>query len=150
MSVVSRKQALGLAAVLDIAIHSRSRLVPAKELAKRLALPPRHLEPLLQQLVHDGILKGVRGPRGGYKLARGSDRIVAEEIARSAGRDDSESEEPIGSSEIPDLVVRPALTVAESTYFAALRDVTVAELVGRAESCGTIGEAADLNRVDNA
>ena len=30
-------------------------------------LPPRHLEPVLQALVRHGILKGIRGPRGGYE-----------------------------------------------------------------------------------
>ena len=34
---------------------------------RRHAVPPRHLETLLQALVRAGILKGVRGPRGGYR-----------------------------------------------------------------------------------
>ena len=60
MPLVSRKGILAIAAVIDIAIHARSRPVSAKALAARHKLPPRHLEPVLQALVRDGILKAVR------------------------------------------------------------------------------------------
>jgi len=53
---------LAIAAVIDVAINARARPVSAKSLAARHRLPPRHLEPVLQALVRDGILKGVRGP----------------------------------------------------------------------------------------
>src|SRR5258707_8039021 len=85
MSLLSRKGLLAIAAVVDIALHSRSRPVSAKALAARHALPPRHLEPVLQALVRDGILKGIRGPRGGYELARDRKRITADDILRAAG-----------------------------------------------------------------
>jgi Rrf2 family transcriptional regulator, iron-sulfur cluster assembly transcription factor len=39
---------------------------------------------LLQGLVHAKILRGVRGPRGGYELARERRRITAGEIVRTA------------------------------------------------------------------
>jgi|ERR1051325_6090286 len=57
MPLVSRKDVLAIAAVIDIAIHSRQRPVAAKALAARHKLPPRHLEPVLQALVREGILK---------------------------------------------------------------------------------------------
>ena len=85
MPLVSRKGILAIAAVIDIAIHARSRPVSAKALAARHKLPPRHLEPVLQALVRDGILRGVRGPHGGYELAREHGRISAEDILRAAG-----------------------------------------------------------------
>ena len=56
-----------------------------KALAARHSLPARHLEPVLQALVRMGILKGIRGPRGGYELARERRRITADEILRAAG-----------------------------------------------------------------
>jgi DNA-binding IscR family transcriptional regulator len=34
----------------------------------------------LQSLVHGGILKGDRGPHGGYKLARERDSVTAQDI----------------------------------------------------------------------
>src|SRR5439155_19162388 len=70
MPLLPRKGALAIAAVIDIAVNARGRPVAAKALASRHRLPPRHLEPVLQALVRHGILKGTRGPRGGYELAR--------------------------------------------------------------------------------
>src|ERR1700724_2426888 len=77
MPFLPRKGILAIAAVVDIALNDRERPVSAKTLAVRHGLPPRHLEPVLQALVRDGILKGTRGPRGGYALARESGRITA-------------------------------------------------------------------------
>ena len=84
MARLSEKSLLAVAAVVDIAIHARGTPVAAKALAERHGLPPRHLEPVLQALVHAGILKGVRGPRGGYELARERRRSAVAEIARVA------------------------------------------------------------------
>ena len=80
MARLSEKSLLAVAAVVDVALHARGQPVAAKSLAERHGLPPRHLEPVLQALVHAGILKGVRGPRGGYELARERRRISVAEI----------------------------------------------------------------------
>src|ERR671922_1670804 len=88
MLLLPRKGALAIAAVIDIALHARGRPVAAKALATRHSLPPRHLEPVLQALVRHGILKGIRGPRGGYELAREQRRISADDILRAAGTAD--------------------------------------------------------------
>src|SRR5471030_1433720 len=84
MNLLSRRSMLAISAVVDIALHSRPSPVAAKMLAARHRLPPRHLETLLQGLVHAKILKGVRGPRGGYELARERRRITIGEIVRTA------------------------------------------------------------------
>ena len=91
--LLSRKGILAVAAVIDVALHAEERPVSAKALANRHGLPPRHLEPVLQALVHDGILKGVRGPRGGYELGREPRRISAVEILRAAGTVDEEGQD---------------------------------------------------------
>ena len=77
MSLLPRKSALAIAAVTDVALNARIAALSSKSLAKSLHLPPRHLEPLLQALTREGILKAVRGPHGGYVLAREQRRITA-------------------------------------------------------------------------
>src|SRR5471030_673981 len=109
MPLVSRKGILAIAAVIDVAIHAHGRPVSAKALAARHKLPPRHLEPVLQVLVRDGILKGVRGPHGGYELAREQERISAEDILRAAGSAEEASEPPLPASALVNGVARPAL-----------------------------------------
>ena len=132
MLLVSRKDVLAIAAVIDIAIYGRSRPVAAKALAARHRLPPRHLEPVLQALVREGILKGVRGPHGGYALAREHKRITAEDILRAAGSSD-DSATPLPVSSLVNDVVVPALVEAERSFSAALRRITVEDLTRAAE-----------------
>jgi Rrf2 family protein len=131
MPLASRKGILAIAAVIDVAMHSRGRPVSAKALASRHRLPPRHLEPVLQALVRDGILKGIRGPHGGYEIARDQTKITAEDILHSAGRVE-EAEEPLPESELVVGVVQPALAVAERSFSAALREITVADMARQA------------------
>ena len=133
MSLLSRKALLAVAAVIDVALHARGQLVSAKDLAARHALPARHLEPVLQALVREGILKGVRGPRGGYELARERKRITVNDIlkAASAGEDDDETAKS-GSSLLEQVVV-PAVAQAEKVFVGALSRITIEELVRRAE-----------------
>jgi Rrf2 family transcriptional regulator, iron-sulfur cluster assembly transcription factor len=67
MSLLTRKGLLAVTAVLDVALHADGQPVAARALARRHQLPPRHLEPMPQALVRQGVLKGIRGPHGGYE-----------------------------------------------------------------------------------
>lgn len=131
MPLLSRKDILAIAAVIDVALNSASRPVSAKALASRHGLPPRHLEPVLQALVHDG---GVRGPRGGYELGRAQENITAIDILRAAGTvEDPQAEETGGSNPIADVVLT-ALAKAERAFATALGTIRLDELIQRAES----------------
>jgi Rrf2 family iron-sulfur cluster assembly transcriptional regulator len=129
MSLLPRKGVLAIAAVLDIALNSRGRPVAAKSLAGRHRLPPRHLEPVLQALVREGILRGVRGPRGGYELAREEADIRTDQILRAAGAVEDGNEPPLSGSTLLTHVVVPAMARAEEAFEAQLSKITVAELV---------------------
>ncbi len=132
MPLLPRKGILAIAAVIDIGLHAKGRPVAAKALASRHRLPPRHLEPVLQALVRQGILKGVRGPRGGYELARDPNRITADDILRAAGTVDDSTEPPVKSSLLSQ-VVMPALAQAEIAFSAALTHIKVDDLLNSAE-----------------
>jgi Rrf2 family protein len=134
MPLVSRKGILAIAAVIDVAIHALGRPVSAKALAARHRLPPRHLEPVLQALVRDGILKGIRGPHGGYELAREHKRITAEDILRTAGSADDAADPPLPASTLVSSVVRPALVEAERAFAAALSRISVEDLTKQAQA----------------
>ena len=139
MARLSEKSLLAIAAVVDVALHARGQPVAAKALAGRHGLPPRHLEPVLQALVHAGILKGVRGPRGGYELARERRRISVAEIVRIA---EATGEETNGK--VPLLVgkvIAPAVAEAEASFETALSGVTIDKLCQTAERSGLIEPA---------
>jgi Rrf2 family protein len=135
MILLSRRSLLAIAAVVDIAIHARPTPVAAKFLAARHSLPPRHLETVLQQLVRAGILKGVRGPRGGYELAKERRRITAGDIVRAAMADGAEENGmPAPESVLVDRVIGPAVRAAGEAFLARLDEITVEDLCRRAEN----------------
>jgi Rrf2 family iron-sulfur cluster assembly transcriptional regulator len=142
MPLLPRKGILAIAAVIDIALNSHGRPVAAKALASRHRLPPRHLEPVLQALVRHRILKGIRGPRGGYELAREQRRITAEDILRAAGTADDNGEPALADSVLLSKVVVPALAQAEHAFSTALARITVEELARSAEGSRRAGGEA--------
>ena len=68
--IVNKKFLHSIEAVLDICIYSSNSPVHAKEITKRQGIPSRYLEKILQELVRKKILKGIRGPNGGYTLGK--------------------------------------------------------------------------------
>jgi Rrf2 family iron-sulfur cluster assembly transcriptional regulator len=133
MPLLSHKGVLAIAAVIDVALHAQGRPISAKTLAARHGLPPRHLEPVLQALVRDGILKGIRGPRGGYELARERRRVTANDILRAAGTVDDVEQRP-AASDLLNRVVLPALSSAEQEFGIALARINLEDMARQAES----------------
>jgi Rrf2 family iron-sulfur cluster assembly transcriptional regulator len=133
MPLLSRKGILAIAAVIDVALHAQGRPISAKALAARHSLPARHLESVLQALVREGILKGIRGPRGGYELAREQSRVTANDILRAAGTVDEVEEQP-ANSELLNKVVLPALSTAEQEFGIALSRINLEDMARDAEA----------------
>src|SRR4051812_42440144 len=133
MALLPRKGLLAIAAVIDVALHGKGRPVSAKTLAARHSLPARHLEPVLQALVRMGILRGIRGPRGGYELARERRRITADDILRAAGTADELAGISLAESNLLSKVVMPALAQAEHAFSNALGRINIEDLVHSAE-----------------
>ena len=80
---LSKKMMFAIEAVLDIAYHSSAEPVQSRDITRRQGIPRRYLEQALQHLVRNGLLIGVRGPRGGYRLAR--ERRAAKKKAKEQG-----------------------------------------------------------------
>ena len=105
-----------------------------QSLAARHKLPPRHLETLLQGLVHAKILKGVRGPRGGYELARERRRISVGEIVRTAMSLSTADPDDLGANSVLlERVIDPAVRRAGETFLANLDAITVEQMCETAE-----------------
>lgn len=129
MILLCRRSMLALAAVADIAIHARPQPVAAKTLAGRLDLPPRHLETLLQALVRADILKGVRGPRGGYELARERRRISAAEVIRAVMNGEGEAKT---ESRFVEHVISPIIEHAGEAFLGELELVSIDDICRQA------------------
>jgi Rrf2 family transcriptional regulator, iron-sulfur cluster assembly transcription factor len=138
MPLLARKGVLAIAAVLEVAVHAGAKPVSAEELAKRYGLPTRHLEPLLQALVREGILRGIRGPRGGYHLGRPGNSITAERILRTVRTTEDGQQISLARSQLLSRVVVPALGKIESAFSAALARINVADLTRSAARLGRL------------
>ncbi|HTZ03922.1 MAG TPA: Rrf2 family transcriptional regulator [Xanthobacteraceae bacterium] len=136
MPLLPRKGVLAVAAVVDVAMQEHGQPISAKTLAARHGLPPRHLEPVLQALVRCGILRGIRGPRGGYELARDRRRVTANDILRAAGTVE-ESEEPQNhGSDLLIKIVLPAMATAEYEFGVALSRINLEDMARDAQTLG--------------
>src|SRR5580704_5436417 len=144
MPLLSRKGVLAIAAVIDVALQAQGRPISAKTLAARHGLPPRHLESVLQALVRDGILKGIRGPRGGYELARERRRVSANDILRAAGSVEDVDERP-ADSDLVNKVVLPALAGAEQEFGIALSHINLDDMANSAEALASFGQPTERN-----
>ena len=129
-------------AVVDIAYNAGESTVQSKDIATRQGFPRRYLEQVLQHLVRAGVLRGVRGPRGGYRLARERRRISLGEIVRVvAGMDDDGETEETTGSELGRVVLQPLWRELEDEALQRLDSVSVEDLCARARQAG-IGNRA--------
>ncbi len=144
---LSRKCLLALEAVVDIAYNARPEPVQSREITQRQGIPQRYLEQVMQQLVRAGVLRGVRGPRGGYRLARERRRITAGEIVRVVAELEQKEEEDLnGGSVIGEKVVRPLMGDIQEELMRKLDTITLEDLCRAAEKAGI--ESAPRERLD--
>ncbi|HEX6143521.1 MAG TPA: Rrf2 family transcriptional regulator [Geminicoccaceae bacterium] len=144
----SKKLVLALEAVTDIAFHGGAEPVQSQDIARRLQLPRRYLEQVMQQLVRAGILRGVRGPRGGYRLARERRRVSVADVVRVVrGIEEPPSHDELGSaSALGQQVVGPFWAQTEQDLMTRLERVTIEDLCRRAADAGVVSEArADVD-----
>ena len=140
---VSRKLRFAIDAVVDIAYYGGAKPVQSREIASRQGIPHRYLELVMQRLVHNGILRGVRGPRGGYLLARERRRITIGEIARTVSQIETagDDDEPDQLSPLGEHVLKPFWDDLQREVIARLDSVTIEDLCRRAQEAGVESES---------
>jgi Rrf2 family protein len=145
---ISKKLMFAIEAVLDIAYNAGNEPVQSGEITRRQGIPKRYLEQVLQQLVRAGILAGVRGPRGGYRLARERRRITIGEIVRLVRAMETATdpvEDPAGSI-LGHKVVRPMWIDLQDDCMTRLDGITIEDMCLRASQAGV--ESESQSRID--
>ncbi len=79
---LSTRSTYGMQALVELALASGRGPVSAALIAKRQELSVAYLEQLLHRLKRQGIVTSVRGPRGGYVLAKDPRRITMVDVVR--------------------------------------------------------------------
>ena len=80
--MISTRGRYALRVMIDLAEHIDSGYLPMKEVAKRQEISLKYLERILPVLVKNGLVEGVQGKGGGYRLSRAPEDCTVGEILR--------------------------------------------------------------------
>lgn len=77
---LTTKGRFAVTAMLDIALHDPQEYVTIAAIGERRHLSTAYLEQLFGKLRKAGLVEGIRGPSGGYRLARPAEEITVDQI----------------------------------------------------------------------
>lgn len=80
--LISTKGRYALRVLIDMAEHQSDGYVPLKEIARRQEISEKYMETIVKILVSEGILVGLRGKGGGYRLKKAPDEYTVGSILR--------------------------------------------------------------------
>jgi Rrf2 family protein len=87
---LSAKTQYGIVALIELAaIHAGGGVLQVAEIAQRQGIPDRYLEQMLTSLRRAGILRSLRGPRGGYQLSRPPAEVRLQQVVAALEGDPS-------------------------------------------------------------
>ncbi len=141
--LLQSRPALAIAVVLDIALHAGRGTVPAGDIAERLGLARRGLEPVLQPLSRNGVLASTRGPSGGYRLARPRRGITVGEIVRAIAAEPTPPAEG-ESNPLFTAVIRPFWAEIDEATLKQLDAISLDLLARRAAGAGLAAAPSDV------
>ncbi len=79
---ISTKGRYALRLMLDLALNNTGEYIPLKTVSERQEISVKYLEQIITTLVKAGFVKGLRGSKGGYKLAKEPDEYTVGMILR--------------------------------------------------------------------
>ena len=78
--MVSTKGRYALRVMVDLAEHNSGDYIPMKDVAERQEISLKYLEKILPSLTKSGMIEGVHGKGGGYKLTKAPDEYKVWDI----------------------------------------------------------------------
>lgn len=80
--LISTRGRYALRVLVDLAEHSDDGYVPMKEIAERQEISLKYLERILPVLTKNGIIEGLQGKTGGYRLIKSPEDCRIGDILR--------------------------------------------------------------------
>ncbi|MGN0993699.1 MAG: RrF2 family transcriptional regulator [Butyricicoccus sp.] len=80
--LISTKGRYALRVMIDLAEHPSEQYTPLKEIADRQNISEKYLESIIKLLVRGGMLHGLRGKGGGYKLSMAPEQCTVGSVLR--------------------------------------------------------------------
>ncbi|WP_419760062.1 RrF2 family transcriptional regulator [Acidisoma sp.] len=127
-----------VAVMLDIGWYAgRQRLESAGDIADRLSMARRGIEPVLQGLARAGLLDSTRGPKGGYRLGKSARQITLAEVVEAVTTGETaDVPEMEAGGELQTAAVEPLWLELEEHVQSHLRSITLEALIQRAQAQG--------------
>lgn len=141
---ISTKGRYGLRIMIDLAANGGDACVSIKDIAEREQLSDKYLEQIINLLSKKGLVKSIRGAKGGYLLTRPPEKITVEDILLAT----EGSLAPVAcaaDNDMCDKYCDCATSVIWSEIYDAIvgvvRNITLADLAERTKNgaCGTCG-----------
>lgn len=82
--MVSTKGRYALRVMIELAAREADGLVSLKEIAERQQISEKYLEAIMKSLVTEGLVVGLRGKNGGYRLAQPAAKCTVAAVLRAA------------------------------------------------------------------
>jgi Rrf2 family protein len=80
---LSQQAQYAICGMFDLAYNGESSPVQVRVIGERQRIPARYLEQIFQRLRRAGLVRGKRGPGGGYVLARAARAITLRDIVEA-------------------------------------------------------------------
>jgi len=145
---MTRKTLLAIEAVIIVARNSRGAPISSSAIADLQEITNRVNEPVMQHLVQAGILKGVRGPRGGYLLSRDGRDISVGEIVRAFDFLEGDEEHTLASPLCLNVLI-PLCKEVDAMVIEKLDRISIASLCADAKAVGSFNDTdSSLMRVN--
>ena len=94
---LTSKGRYAIRAMLDLATHSNGNPVRLQEISSRQNISLHYLEQLFRKLRNGQAVKSVRGPGGGYVLARPMDQIAVKDVLDCVGENINPAKDIVGT-----------------------------------------------------
>ena len=88
---LSTKSRYAITAMMDLTIHYNNRPVTLTEISSQQSISISYLEQLFSTLRLSGLVQGVRGPGGGYRLGKTPNSISISDIIQSVEETDQKN-----------------------------------------------------------
>lgn len=129
--------------LMTLAVRAPER-IPTSQIAALYQVSENHLSKVATQLAREGFVLSERGRNGGLVLARPAETIRVGAVVRALKRDDPVVE-CFGSDQscliLPACGLRAPLAEAQEAFFAALDDVTLADITRSRCALGALLDA---------
>ncbi|MEG0329674.1 MAG: Rrf2 family transcriptional regulator [Longicatena sp.] len=126
---LSTKSRYALRSILDLALNGVDRPLSIAEISERQNISERYLELIFSQLKKHGFIISSRGSKGGYSLAKPTNKITVFDIVNAMELDSSIVDKQSSKDPIKNILLREIWNPIDINLKTYLSDITLQDLL---------------------